>query len=62
MAEPRCDTCRFWRDLHDQWAGKGECHRFPPSPSRADMRNGDHAWPQTVNRSWCGEHAERAGQ
>ena len=49
----RCDQCAFWRDLYDTWAGKGECHRYPPTPL---LKNGgDHCWPETVNRSWCGE-------
>lgn len=62
MIDPRCDTCRFWVDKRDKWAGMGECRRFPPSASRDDRRNGENTWPQTTNRSWCGEYAEKTSQ
>jgi hypothetical protein len=57
-----CRDCIHWRDLNDSWAGKGECRRYPPSPSAADKRYGDHAWPQTVRDSWCGEFFPREGK
>jgi hypothetical protein len=53
MAE-KCGDCRFWVDLHDAWAGKGQCRRYPPSVNHRD-RDSDHSWPETTAEKWCGE-------
>lgn len=55
-----CGECRHWRGLNDAWAGKGECRRFPP-PGNLKNSRGDQAWPQTLDRDWCGEFKERPG-
>ncbi len=54
-----CQACRFWRDKNDEWAGKGECRRYPPLPSVKSGHHGDHGWPETIGRSWCGEFSAK---
>jgi hypothetical protein len=56
-----CSRCTYWNDLHDAYAGKGECRRFPPTPVLRD-RLGDHSWPQTIGRQWCGEFFPKPGE
>ena len=50
MPEPTCQSCRYWRDIHDEDGEPlGECHRFPPHYD---------GWAMTRAEEWCGEHAK----
>lgn len=50
----QCSTCRFWRDLHDEWAGTGACRRYPPTPSSSPRVTA--GFPAVGRHKWCGEY------
>jgi hypothetical protein len=67
MSKPSCETCRFWEDcepdeppspeqlvpgLMSAPTKYGFCHRYPPNPNPPE---GQHGWPVTDYRDWCGE-------
>ena len=69
-SRPRCDTCRFWREIKDD--DFGECRKYAPRPiAHPDLPHGarygehpgvptsDPMWLQTYTEDWCGEHEAR---
>lgn len=50
MSEPRCETCRYWRE-HAM-----TCHRYPPENAGRDFPT---YWPRTWMGDWCGEWVQR---
>lgn len=47
-----CAGCRYWNSGLGMIKGKGNCHRFPPTPN---PEGGKDWWPSTFANDWCGE-------
>ena len=65
-----CETCRFREpDARPDYAGAGNCHRYPPTVAVWTMTGHDQPsqpgfeqhWPWMPVGSWCGEHKPKGG-
>ena len=68
----RCETCLFWEDDEMELEPTpreivpgtglivlekyGLCRRYPPNPNPPE---GQHGWPVTDYKDWCGEWESR---
>jgi hypothetical protein len=57
---PACSFCRFRHaDARPEYAGAGECRRFPPTPTVTTGFDGssqyEQHWPWMAASDWCGE-------
>lgn len=56
----KCADCRFRKpDERPEWAGAGQCRRYPPTWQAMVHVSGDRDWEQTwpwmQADDWCGE-------
>lgn len=61
MAEPHCETCRFFLEVvRSNYNGDGECRFSPPQP---DMENDRllGRFPRVPALWWCGQYRPRKG-
>ncbi len=54
MAQRRCDNCKFWHRLTDDF---GDCHRNAPVVTSNKPKDSRlfAMWPETDSDDWCGE-------
>ena len=58
--EQICKNCIYFNSNNDD-NGDGECHRYPPTVTNGEDRDGICSWftfPEVDSYDWCGEYKE----